>query len=204
METLQLVCLHWISEERDKYVWEDLYVHSWDEIIGRMYLLKAHSILEQTRHQRQRVYYKEALTALKQALTLLAKDEESEEYYYRALADKAVVQCYLGRYESVLSEIDEALSKLGDFYQSILKSNRAAVLVLTGMFAQALTLLEQELHEHPEDTDLQVTRATCLLHLERYDEACAAYEQAEKDYNLPDKRGLLAARQHRQPDWGEL
>ena len=204
MEMLQLVYLDWISIERDKYVWEDLYARSWDEIIGRMYLLKAHSIIEQTYPERQRSYYKEALTAFKQALTLFAKNKESEDYYYRALADKAVVQCYLGRYDSVLADIDEASSKLGAFYQSILTNNRAAALVLTGAFAQALTLLEQELREQPEDTYLQLTRATCLLHQKRYDDACAAYEQLEKHSNLPDKRGLLAARQHRQPDWNEL
>lgn len=125
METLQLVCLHWISIERDKYVWEDLYVHSQDEIIGRIYLLKAHSIIEQTHPEQQRSYYKEALTAFEPALTLFAKNKVSEDYYYRALADKAVVQCYLGQYDSVLADIDESLSKLGTFYQSILTNNRA-------------------------------------------------------------------------------
>jgi tetratricopeptide (TPR) repeat protein len=204
MEMLHLVCVNWISKERDKYVWEDLYARSWDEIIGRMYLLKAHSILEQTHYKPQSVDYKEALTAFNQALTLFAKNAKSEEYYYRALADKAVVQCYLGLYESALPEIDEALNKLNDFYQSSLKSNQAAVLVLTGAFTQALIVLEEELREHPEDTYLQFTRATCLLHLERYDEACAAYEQAEKAHYLPDKRGLVAACQHRQPDWNKM
>ena len=42
METLQLVCLQWISEEREKHIWEDLYSRPWDEVIGRMYVLKAH------------------------------------------------------------------------------------------------------------------------------------------------------------------
>jgi hypothetical protein len=42
METLKLVRFEWHPWERDKYIWEDLYASSWDEIIGRMYLLKAH------------------------------------------------------------------------------------------------------------------------------------------------------------------
>src|SRR5581483_7319076 len=186
METLKLVCLNWISHERDKYIWEDMYEHSWDEIIGRIYLLRAHDAIEQTRYNPHMAYYEEALAAFEQSLTLLAKGEAQREYYYRALADKALVQCYLGRYDTVLADIDEALAQLGDFYQSILKGNRAAVLVLTGAFSQALTLLEQELYDHPDDTDLQFTLATCLLHMERYEEAYAAYEQAEKHHHFPD------------------
>ena len=73
METLQLVRLDWISPEREKYVWEERYSHSWDEFIGRMYLLKAHSVIERWR-------YKDALPYFEQALVLLAKDEASEDY----------------------------------------------------------------------------------------------------------------------------
>ena len=40
MGRLQLVFLETLSEERDKYVWEDRDSRPWDEIIGRMYLLK--------------------------------------------------------------------------------------------------------------------------------------------------------------------
>ncbi len=46
METLKLVRLYWVSQERDKYVWEDFSYASWDEIIGRVYLLKAHEAIE--------------------------------------------------------------------------------------------------------------------------------------------------------------
>jgi hypothetical protein len=100
METLKLVRLEWISAERDKYIWEDLYSCSWDEIIGRMYLLKAHSAIEETRH-------KDALTDFEQALVLLAGEDVKKEYYYRALADKALAQCFLGRYDGPIDLLDD-------------------------------------------------------------------------------------------------
>jgi hypothetical protein len=47
MEMIKLVCVEWHSCERAKYIWEDFSGSvTWDEIIGRMYLLKAHNIAE--------------------------------------------------------------------------------------------------------------------------------------------------------------
>jgi hypothetical protein len=40
-QEIQLMFLSSLSEERDKYVWQDRDSRPWDEIIGRMYLLKA-------------------------------------------------------------------------------------------------------------------------------------------------------------------
>ena len=65
-------------------------------------------------------------------------------------------------------------------------------------------MLEQELQKDPDDIDLRFTMATCLLHLEQYDEAVAAYEQVAKKERLADESGLWAARLHRQPDWDSL
>jgi hypothetical protein len=43
MEMIKLVCVEWRSCECGKYIWEDLYGSAtWDKIIGRIYLLKAH------------------------------------------------------------------------------------------------------------------------------------------------------------------
>ncbi|MBA2394154.1 MAG: hypothetical protein H0V70_15610 [Ktedonobacteraceae bacterium] len=47
--------------------------------------------------------------------------------------------------------------------------------------------------------------ATCLLHMERYDEAVVAYEQVMvKDKNWYSDIGLKAARSRQQPDWANL
>jgi hypothetical protein len=44
-----------------------------------------------------------------------------------------------------------------------------------------------------------------LLHLERYDDAIAAYEQAiAEDSYYYDDEGLKAARRDQQPDWANL
>jgi thioredoxin-like negative regulator of GroEL len=81
-------------------------------------------------------------------------------------------------------------------------SSQGAV-VVTGTFSDAYDLLQARLHESPQDTDLRFTLATCLLHMERYNDAVVAYEQvlAEDSY-LDDERGLKAARLGQQPDLG--
>lgn len=77
--------------------------------------------------------------------------------------------------------------------------------MLTGAFEDALKQLQARLDQHPEDNDLRFTMATCLLHMERYDEAVVAYEQAmAKDSYLDDDRGLKAARRSQQPEWANL
>lgn len=197
METLKLVCLQWLSQERAKYVWQDFYCSSWDEIIGRVYLLKAHQAIEESH------LYAEALADFEQALLLLAKDGVERRYYCHALADTALVQCFLGQYAAALAPIDQALALAGPRDRDPLLDNRCAILVLTGAFAEALALLQARLEQSPQESDLRFTLATCLLHLERYDEAVAAYEQA-RDSSSYDERGLQAARRRQQPDWIKL
>jgi tetratricopeptide (TPR) repeat protein len=199
METLKLVRLDWLSQERDKHVWEDRSFSSWDETIGRIYLLKAHEIIEEDHR------YADALTDFEQALLLLAKDGVTKEYYYHALADKALVQCFLAQYEAALSTIDQALALAKPHDRDPMLDNRCAILVLAGTFSDAYDLLQARLHESPQNTDLRFTLATCLLHLERYNDAVVAYEQvlAEDSY-LDDERGLRAARLGQQPDWATL
>ena len=104
MEMIKLVCVGWHSCERDKYIWEDLYGSAtWDEIIGRMYLLKAHDDAENEE-------YEDALIDFDDALKLLPKDGFRCSYYYHALADKALILCFLGQYGSGPSLYDEALA----------------------------------------------------------------------------------------------
>lgn len=197
MEMLKLVWLIWLSQERDKHIWEDLYEYSWDEIIGRMYLLKAHGSVENKQ-------YADALADFEQALLLLAKDGVRKEYCYHALADKALTQCFLERYEAAFSTINQALALAKPQDRDLIVNNRCAILVLNGAFSDALDLLQARLDQDASDTDLRFTLATCLLHLERYDEAVAAYEQALADGYSHDKRGLEAARRGQQPDWMKL
>src|SRR5579864_5829275 len=90
LATFHLVRLIWLAEERDKLIWEDLYSSSWDEIIGRMYLLKAYDTMSNAG-------YKASLADFKKALALLAKDEVCQDYYVNALNDKALVLCLLGK-----------------------------------------------------------------------------------------------------------
>ncbi len=203
-ETLKLVCLYWVSRERDKYVWEDRYAASWDELIGRMYLLKAHDAIEDCDEEDD---YADVLVDFGQALLLLAKDDDRRRYYGYALADKAHMLCFLGQYDVALLTIDEALLHVNSYDSSRdwMMSNRCAILVLTGAFEDALKLLQARLDQHPEDNDLRFTMATCLLHMERYDEAVVAYEQViAKDSYLDDDRGLKAARRSQQPEWANL
>jgi len=197
MEILKLVWLVWLSQGRDKHIWEDLYEYSWDEIIGRMYLLKAHGSVENKQ-------YADALADFEQALQLLAKDGVRRKYYCRALADKALVQCFLGQYEAALSTIDQALALAEQQDRDPIVDNRCAILVLAGAFSEALDLLQARLDQDASDTDLRFTLATCLLHLERYDDAVAAYEQSLADGYSHDERGLEAARRGQQPDWISL
>jgi tetratricopeptide (TPR) repeat protein len=192
----KLVSLDWISEERHKYIWEDFYSRSWDEVIGRIYILKAHCAVGDDD-------YRQALEAFKQALKLLARPAVTRDYYYRALADTAIVHCYLDQASVALPMMDEALANIGKLYGGSLEANRAAILILTGAFSEALALLEQQLEENSDlddYADLYLMKATCLLHMERYDEACIEYERiATTSYSSSE--GLEAARQRRQPDW---
>jgi tetratricopeptide (TPR) repeat protein len=202
MDMRQLVYLTRISEERDKYIWEDMYCRSWDEIIGRIYLLKANGRFENK-------YYKDALAAFEQALSLFAENGVNKEYYFRALADKALVQCFLGEYDTALATFDQTLTmrySSDKFYHDIMLNNRAAILVLTGAYSEALEALHKQLERDTENNnELLFTLATCLLHMERYSEAIAAYEQVIAQRNfLKRDEGLIAARQGRQPDWANF
>jgi tetratricopeptide (TPR) repeat protein len=197
MEIFKLVCVEWHSCERAKYIWEDFGGSStWDEIIGRMYLQKAHDIAEDGD-------YEDALAAFEDALKLLPQDGFERNYYYQALADKALILCFLEQYEAGLALYDEALALAATDYRSShwMIDNRGAILVLTGAFSEALDLLQAQLALHPKNDCLRFTLATCLLHLERYDEAVVAYEQA--DFKADDE-GLEAARHQQQPDWEDL
>jgi tetratricopeptide (TPR) repeat protein len=197
MEMIKLVCVSWHSCERAKYIWEDFGGSTtWDEIIGRMYLLKAHDIAEDGD-------YEDALVAFEDALKLLPQDRFRRDYYYRALADKALILCCLEQYEAGLALYDEALALAATDYRSSdgMIDNRGAILVLTGAFPEALDLLQTRLALHPEYDCLRFTLATCLLHLERYDNAVAAYEKA--DFKAHSE-GLEVARRRQQPDWDNL
>lgn len=197
METPQLVYLGWLSQEREKHIWEDLYYRSWDEIIGRMYLLKAHSEVENDS-------YATALADFEQAVVLLAKDDVRQEYYARALSDKAVAQCFMRQYEAALTTINQALAVADQSNQDTILDNRGAILVLTGAFSEALNILSTQLDQHIKDSYIRFTLATCLLHLERYPEAIVAYEKAIAEDSSLQKEGLVAARLGRQPDWDKL
>jgi len=197
MTIVQLVCVEWISEERDKHIWEDLYSRSWDEIIGRMYLLKANSEIEDDD-------YEAALTDFKRATALLAKKGVKREYYARALADKALAQCCLDKYDKALATIDKALAVGDESYESEILKNQGAILVLAGLYSEALNVLSTQLEKDSEDSDLRFTLATCLLHLERYDEAVVAYEQVMAEGLRLGDEGLIAARLGQQPDWHDL
>ena len=197
MEELQLVFMYTHSVEREKYIWEDLYSHAWDEIIGRMYLLKANAAFEGE-------HYVDALADFEQALVLLAKDGVARDYYARALADKALVQCFLARYEAALATMDQALPVVEQFYRDSMLNNRGAILVLVGAFADALNVLSPQLDKDPKNSWLRFTWATCLLHLERYQEAVVAYEQAIAEHPRLPREGLEAARLGQQPDWASL
>jgi len=214
MEIHQLVYVEWLSQEREKYIWQDVYEHSWDEIIGRVYLLKAHESVEQSRYQ-------DALADFEQALLLLAKDGVRRSYYAHALADKALAQCFLAQYDAALATIDQALAVAdephgwndwNDCDRDLMRNNRCAILVLAGAFSEALNMLCAELEQDPENSYhsyLRFTLATCLLQLERYHEAVVAYEQAvaEESWLKVDAGltvALTAARQGQQPDWANL
>ena len=84
-------------------------------------------------------------------------------------------------------------------------NNRGAILVLVGAFEEALNTLHTQLEQNPRHSWLRFTLATCLLHLERYQEAVVAYEQViAEDGHLQNDAGLVAARQGQQPDWTNL
>jgi tetratricopeptide (TPR) repeat protein len=201
MNMLKLVCLDWLSQERSKYVWEDCSYSPWDEVIGRMYLLKAHEVIEESHR------YADALLDFEQALLLLAKDGARKGYYARALADQALVQCFLAQYNAALSTLDQALAlaALDDDDCDLMMNNRCSMLVLAGAFSDALNLLHMRLNQSPNDCSLRFTFATCLLHLERYEDAVAEYECVLKEEKyLYEEKGLKAARCGQQPDWADL
>ena len=202
METIKLVHLNWCSCERSKHVWEDSYgsYRSWDEIIGRVYLLKAHDIIEEKHH------YSDALSDFEQAIFLFAKADTMNGYRSRALADKALVQCFLAQYTEALANIDQAIALMTSFdYDETMIDNRCSILVLVGAFSDALDLLQVRLERSPDDNYLRFTLATCLLHLKRYDDAVTAYGQVfTEERCLCDDRGLQAARLSQQPDWDNL
>jgi tetratricopeptide (TPR) repeat protein len=200
MEKFKLVYVDvtWLSRERDKYVWEDRYMRPWDEIIGRIYLLKAHDEIEDRN-------YATALEDFEQALILFSKDKVRQDYYYHALADKSLVQSFLAQYEAALSTLDQACTTPDESDRTTMLSNRGAMLVLAGKFSDALNVIQAQLAQDMQDSNLRFTLATCLLHMERYNEAVVAYEQAIADARyVHDDRGLMAARQRRQPDWVDL
>src|SRR5215471_16308438 len=124
------------------------------------------------------------------------------DYYVRALNDKALAQCFLGQYEAALATIDQALAVENRSYQDEILANRGAILVLLGAYSEALETLSAQLKKKPWNSAyLRFTQATCLLHLERYKEAIAAYEEViAEDLYLGDE-GLEAARLNQQPDW---
>jgi tetratricopeptide (TPR) repeat protein len=215
---LQLVFLEPLSWERDKYVWQDRDGRPWDEIIGRMCLLKANEALEEEE-------YMDALAYFEQGLVFLAKDGVDRDYYVRALADKALVQCFLAEYEAALATIDQALAvsdesdeeddydEDGDeddydeddeYDRDATLKNRGAILVLMGAYENALKALSMQLDKDPKNEYLRFTWATCLLHLERYQEAIVAYEDAIAADSSLQREGLDAARLGQQPDWANL
>jgi len=175
-----------------------------------MYLLKANQnagcMYPNERVEDDR--YQDALADFEQALLLLAEDDVRGSYYVRALADKALTQCFLGQYDAALTTLDQALAvtdKSDKYYHGIMLNNRGAMLVLTGAYSEALDTLHAQLECHPKDSDLRFTLATCLLHMERYPEAVVAYEQViAQDGHLDKDAGLIAARQGQQPDWANL
>jgi tetratricopeptide (TPR) repeat protein len=200
VEVLQLVCLKRLSEEREKYGWEDRDSCPWDQIIGRMYLLKAHDTFEEE-------HYVDALAYFEQALVLLAKDGVSQGTSIVALADKALVQCFLEQYETALATIEQALAvadQCHPYDQDIMLNNRGSILVLVGAFSDALNVLSTQLDKDPKNDFLRFTLATCLLHLERYEDAIAAYDQAITECSRLGDEGLVAARLGKQPNWPNL
>lgn len=196
MEMLKLVYVQMLSHERDKYVWEDLYSQPWDEIVGRMYLLKAHDQFENKQ-------YMAALMAFEQALLLLGQNNSRGNYYVNALVDKAIVQCFLGQYQAALATFHQALSLTPQPDDWFLQ-NQGSILVLAGAFTDALKVFEEQLKKSPNDKYRRFTLATCLLHLEHYQDAVANYEQALATDQYMSNVGLLAALQRRQPDWDNL
>jgi len=136
---------------------------------------------------------------------LFAKDDVRGGYYARALADKALVQCFLTQYDAGLATLDQALAVADKSYHKMMLYNRSAILVLVGAFSEALNMLQARIDQNPQDTSLRFTLATCLLHMERYSEAVVAYEQViAKEGRLVDDAGLIAARRGQQPDWANL
>src|SRR5437763_5889077 len=162
-----------------------------------MYLLKANDEVNDED-------YTDALADFEQALVLLSKDDVDQNYYARALNDKAIALCFLGEYETALGTIDQEFPEVDQCYQDSMLNHRGAILVLVGAFSEALNILSKQLDKAPKNSFLRFTLATCLLHLERYQEAVVAYEQAiAEDSSLP-REGLGAARLGQQPDWERL
>jgi tetratricopeptide (TPR) repeat protein len=112
--------------------------------------------------------------------------------------------CFLGKTKVALEAIDQALAMSDQSDRTRILANRGAILVLAGAYEEALQTLTAQLTEDPEDKDLRLTQATCLLHMERYEEAITAYEKASAKGNHWADKGLGAARLGKQPDWDDL
>ncbi len=116
-----------------------------------------------------------------------------------------MAQCFLRQYEVALTTIDQALAIVEPHDRNPMMNNRCAILVLTGAVSDAEDLLQARLDQPPKNSNLRFILATCLLHLERYDDAVVEYEQViAEDRYLRDERGLSAARRRQQPDWFTL
>ena len=162
-----------------------------------MYLLKAYDTMSNAG-------YKASLADFKKALALLAKDEVRQDYYACALNDKALVLCFLDKAKAALELIDQALAISDRSTRKLILANRGSILVLAGAYEEALQTLTAQLMEDPEDENLRLTQATCLLHMERYEEAIAAYEKASAKGDRWADEGLRTARLGKQPDWDAL
>ncbi len=107
---------------------------------------------------------------------------------------------------NVHATIDQALAVEDKSYQDKLLANRGAILVLLGAYSEALETLSAQLKKvDPQDSYcLRFTQATCLLHMERYKEAIAAYKKVIAAGVYLGDEGLEAARLGQQPDWDNL
>ncbi len=121
--------------------------------------------------------YEEALASLKSAARLDAKDA--------ALQDKiGDVLSELERFEEAVNTYDRAI-RLDRGFIHAYRSKAAALEKLEQQqeafvaYGEALVAYDKALKSEPKDFFLHFFRADILIHLERYDEANATYDQAE-------------------------